>query len=229
MGRESRYGLLVSSQMLIREGLKNLIATVDTDIVVVDAASVSGLLAKLDGIENVALIILEAPRVEADRVVGIGPLRAKFPDARLIFFGDSNEPRDVLGTVEFGADGYIPSSLDYESAAKALRFMMSCKDCVSLILFANAHTARSRTTSTGNGTLLADRTIFTGDPSQPLTPRELSVLSLLAKGHTNNQIAHDLKIRPSTAKAHLLNLRRKLGAANRTEAVFIAQRQGMSL
>ena len=219
----------MSSQTLVREGLKNLVSSVDTDIVILDASSLSGLLAKLDGIENVALIIVDAPMIKADQVVGIGPLRAKYPDARLIFLGDSNEPRDVLGAVELGADGYIPSSLNYESAANALRFMMSCKDCVSLILVASAHTARSRKIGSGDAPVSADPSITSGDSSQPLTPRELSVLSLLAKGHTNDQIAHDLRIRPSTAKVHLLNLRRKLGAANRTEAVVIAQRQGMNL
>ncbi len=228
-GRETRYGLLVSSQTLVREGLKNLVSSVDSDIVVLDASSLSGLLAKLDGIGRVALIIVDAPMIKADRVVGIGPLRAKFPDARLIFLGDSNEPRDVLGTVELGADGYIPSSLDYESASDALRFIMSCKDCVSLILDADDLTARPRTIGSGDTLVTADPTTTSGDPSQPLTPRELSVLSLLAKGHTNDQIARDLKIRSSTAKVHLLNLRRKLGAANRTEAVVIAQRQGMNL
>jgi DNA-binding CsgD family transcriptional regulator len=60
-----------------------------------------------------------------------------------------------------------------------------------------------------------------------LTPRELEVLALVAKGRTNRQIGAALFISEKTASVHVTNLLRKLGVTNRTEAAAIAQRVGV--
>jgi len=59
-----------------------------------------------------------------------------------------------------------------------------------------------------------------------LTERELEVLRLTARGQTNAAIAHALTISERTAQGHLANILDKLGAANRTEAVLKAMKQG---
>jgi predicted ATPase/DNA-binding CsgD family transcriptional regulator len=63
--------------------------------------------------------------------------------------------------------------------------------------------------------------------SLDLTPRELAVLELLAKGQTNREIATALYISPSTAGVHVSNILRKLGAKRRVDAAGIAQRLGL--
>jgi DNA-binding NarL/FixJ family response regulator len=60
---------------------------------------------------------------------------------------------------------------------------------------------------------------------EPLTPRELEVLTLLGQGRSNSEIANALTIAPRTVKVHVQNILNKLGAGNRTEAVSIAVRQ----
>ena len=52
-----------------------------------------------------------------------------------------------------------------------------------------------------------------------LTPRELDVLRLLARGQTNLQIAHQLVVREGTIKYHVKNILRKMGATSRADAV----------
>lgn len=74
-----------------------------------------------------------------------------------------------------------------------------------------------------------------GDPSassgqalvEPLSPRELEVLRLLALGRTNRQIARQLVVTPGTVKAHTSHIYRKLDVANRTEAVARARQLGI--
>jgi DNA-binding CsgD family transcriptional regulator len=56
-------------------------------------------------------------------------------------------------------------------------------------------------------------------PEEPLSERELEVLALLASGRTNAEIARDLFVALGTVKSHVNNIYRKLGAANRAEAV----------
>ncbi len=62
---------------------------------------------------------------------------------------------------------------------------------------------------------------------QDLTPRELEVLRLLADGQSNKELADSLNISLATVKVHIANLREKLGALDRTQAVVIAYKKGI--
>jgi DNA-binding NarL/FixJ family response regulator len=57
-----------------------------------------------------------------------------------------------------------------------------------------------------------------------LTPQQFRVLGMLCAGRLNKQIGHDLQITEATVKAHMTVILRKLGAANRTQAVLLAGR-----
>ena len=63
--------------------------------------------------------------------------------------------------------------------------------------------------------------------AEPLTPREVEVLELLAEGMPNKAIAERLQISDQTVKFHVASLSGKLGAANRTDAVRRAVRRGL--
>jgi DNA-binding NarL/FixJ family response regulator len=65
------------------------------------------------------------------------------------------------------------------------------------------------------------------EPQTDLTPRELSVLELVATGMTNKQVGDQLYISQKTASVHLSRAMAKLGAANRTEVVSIAHDRGL--
>jgi LuxR family maltose regulon positive regulatory protein len=62
---------------------------------------------------------------------------------------------------------------------------------------------------------------------EPLSPRELEVLELIALGRTNREIAGQLVVSPGTVKAHTSSIYRKLDVANRTEAVARARQLGI--
>jgi two-component system, NarL family, response regulator YdfI len=64
-------------------------------------------------------------------------------------------------------------------------------------------------------------------PADPLTPREIEVLSLVADGLSNKAIAARLGISPQTVKFHVASISGKLGAANRTEAARRAIQRGI--
>jgi DNA-binding NarL/FixJ family response regulator len=67
----------------------------------------------------------------------------------------------------------------------------------------------------------------TSDFAEPLTPREIEVLELLAEGLANKAIAARLRISDQTVKFHVSSICGKLAAANRTDAVRRAIRQGL--
>ena len=60
-----------------------------------------------------------------------------------------------------------------------------------------------------------------------LSSRELEVLELLARGMSNKQIAHELRVADDTAKNHIKNILRKLGAQDRTQAATEAIQRGI--
>jgi len=61
----------------------------------------------------------------------------------------------------------------------------------------------------------------------PLSPRELEVLSLVADGYSNKEIGERLFVTEQTVKFHLANVFRKMGARNRTEAARSAMHKGL--
>ena len=62
------------------------------------------------------------------------------------------------------------------------------------------------------------------DPLQPLSPREREVLELIARGHSNRQIARDLAIGEQTVKTHVRSILTKLGLQDRVQAAIFALR-----
>ena len=62
------------------------------------------------------------------------------------------------------------------------------------------------------------------DPLQPLSPRERDVLRLIARGHSNRQIARDLAIGEQTVKTHVRSILSKLGLQDRVQAAIFALR-----
>lgn len=79
------------------------------------------------------------------------------------------------------------------------------------------------------GLVVFDPGIETGGGREPndLSPRELEVLDLLARGYTNKRLAEELAISENTVKFHVSAILAKLGAESRTEAVTVAARRGM--
>ena len=72
-----------------------------------------------------------------------------------------------------------------------------------------------------------DRDDIVSRIDEPLTPRELDVLNLIALGMPNKAIADRLGISDQTVKFHVAAIISKLGASNRTEAVRLAVRRGL--
>jgi len=128
------------------------------------------------------------------------------PHARSIVLTTYEGDEDIHQALAAGALGYIIKGMSHETLVDALRKVRSG------LRFLPPPIVRS----------LADRT-----PNSDLSPREREVLSLMAHGKSNKEIASDLGITEATVKCHVSVILLRLGVTDRTQAVIAALQRGL--
>jgi DNA-binding NarL/FixJ family response regulator len=190
---------------MIRAGLT---ATIDpeADMTVVASASTGreGLEQYRQHRPDVMLIDLKMP--EMGGVETIRTIRAEFPSAKIIVVSTYQGDEDIYRALEAGAVTYL---LKDTLAEKMIGVIREVAGGGRPILPEIAQQLTSRMFQTA------------------LTPREIEVLHLVAKGMRNKEIAGQLKISDETVQGHVKNILAKLAVHDRTEAVAVAVRRGI--
>jgi DNA-binding NarL/FixJ family response regulator len=120
------------------------------------------------------------------------------------------EQRHLRAALAAGARGFIPStSTNIQLAASAIRLVRQGGSFAPFDLMTSDKRGRTEAQES--------------EESKQLTPRENEVLSRLRRGQPNKIIAYELTLTESTVKVHIRNIMRKMGATNRTEAVYKSQ------
>jgi DNA-binding NarL/FixJ family response regulator len=193
---------------IVRAGLTGLVATQpDFELVCEAANGAEAIAVTLRTRPDVLLVDLQMPGVD-----GIGAIRAvlaELPLVRVLVLTTYDSDGDVLRAVEAGATGYLLKEAPSEELFRAIRATARGESALSPSV-ASRLVGRARRTN-----------------DQALSPRELEVLALVARGTSNKLIARDLRISETTVKTHLLHIFTKLGVDDRTAAVTLAMRRGM--
>ena len=156
---------------------------------------------------DVTLMDLQMPRLNG--VEAIEAIRARQPSARILVLTTYDTDADVLRAIEAGATGYLLKDTPREDLFRAIRVVARGESVL-------APTVATR---------LMTRVRV---PSQDsLSPRELEVLRLVAKGKANKEIGTALHISTATVKTHLIHIYAKLGVVDRTSAVTTALAKGI--
>ena len=188
----------------------------------------AGLRAMLEGEEirvvQEASSLMDLGRSSAEVVVVAGVHPAM--DARWGWREWTGEGPAVLFLVE-----------DAEGAERLLPSIAMSFPIYGVLLFeTSADALRAAVRALAEGLLVIDPRLMPGfgarlesleEPGEPLTPRELEILRLLAEGLANKEIAARLGIRERTVKFHISSIYRKLNAVNRAEAVRQGLRRGL--
>ena len=137
----------------------------------------------------------------------IRQLVAEFKPIPVIVLANTEDLSCVIKALEYGARGYIPSSVSIEV----------CVEAIKLAIAGGTFVPASSMMAVG-------RIIEQGEVSHPLsgmfTPRQAEVAMALRRGKANKIIAHELNLRESTVKVHIRNIMKKLRATNRTEVAY---------
>ena len=198
--------LIAEDQRIVREGLIALLedeAELTIAGVAADGQQAIELFEQLQ--PDVVLMDLQMPVVDGPKATS--RIRERAPDARILVLTTYATDEFIFTALRAGARGYLLKDASADELLAAIRAVYEGRT-----LLAPAVAER----------LVAG--VSTTAP-EPLTPRELEVLTLLGQGRSNSEIAEALTIAPRTVKVHVQNILGKLGASNRTEAVSMAVRQ----
>ena len=208
---EDRIRVLVADDHpMLREGLTAVLGTQPDFEVIGEAADGSEVVRLAQELRpDVILLDLEMPTL--DGVAALERLRDAGSGARTIVFTAYDADERILRSLRAGARGYLLKGAARTEIFDAIRTVHSGGS-----LLGPAVTSR-----------LLDHIEQGDERPEGLTPRELEVLALLARGLKNAQIAEELYISERTVKFHVSSILAKLGAGTRTEAARIAVRRGL--
>jgi DNA-binding NarL/FixJ family response regulator len=197
--------LSVDDHDLVRKGLAAILS-IEADLELVAAASSGAEALQLfrQHLPDVTLMDLRLADMSGSEVTVA--IRHEFPDARIIALTSYDGDQDIYRALEAGVRGYLLKEMVHTEVVKAIRVVHAGKR------FIPAEVAQQLTG------------FF---PDVALTPREVEVLSLVARGLGNKEVGDILGTAPGTVKAHVQNILSKLGAKDRTHAVTIALRRGI--
>jgi DNA-binding NarL/FixJ family response regulator len=204
--------LVADDHPMLREGLVAVLGTQPDFEVVGEAADgeeVARLAERLK--PDVILLDLEMPGV--DGVAALERLRDAGSEARAVVFTAYDTDERILGALRAGAQGYLLKGASRAEIFDAIRVIHSGGSLLQPVVTSKLLESMSRDEQR--------------EEIEPLTPRELEVLALLARGQKNAEIAGRLFISERTVKFHVSSILAKLGAGNRTEAVALATRRGL--
>jgi DNA-binding NarL/FixJ family response regulator len=204
--------LIADDHGIVRSGLRMLIERQsDMEVVAEADDGVAALESTQANRPDVAVLDVSMPRMTG--LQAAREIRAHVPDTRVLLLSMHDDERYFLEGLEAGAAGYVLKRAADTDLIGAVR------------------------TVAGGRTFLSDeaqRTLMDewleggrADPDDPLTPRELEVVKLIAEAFTNRQIAETLKLSEKTIESHRANVLAKLGMRDRVELVRYAIRRGL--
>ena len=199
--------LLVDDHAVVRRGLRGFLELLkDFDVVGEAENGREGVAAADRLVPDVILMDLLMP--EMGGLEAIAAIKEAHPEIEIVAVTSFIEEEKVTTALEAGASGYLLKDAEAEEVAQAIRAAyhgeVHLDPAVSRLL---AQRLRQRKDA---------------EPIEPLTAREKEVLSQLAKGASNKEIAYELGITERTARTHVSNILGKLALASRTQAALYA-------
>lgn len=200
---------------IVREGLVAILGT-QSDFLVVGQVGDGAEVVRMVTEKRPDVLLLDLEMPEMDGVEALRRLREAEVQVRVIVFTAFDTDERILGAVRAGAQGYLLKGVPREEVFQAIRVVHAGNSLLQPIVASRL----LRQVSQGN--------VSSVTGINALTPRELEVLRLLMRGLQNKEIASELVVTERTVKFHVSSILMKLGAGNRTEAVAIANKQGIN-
>jgi DNA-binding NarL/FixJ family response regulator len=200
--------LVVDDHPVVRSGLIGMLDIEDDLEIVGEAGDGEEAVARVaDLAPDVVLMDLRMPRL--DGAGATARIVASHPSSRVLVLTTYDSDADIVRAVEAGATGYLLKDTPRTVLVDAVRAAARGETVLAPPVAAR----------------LVSR--LRAPAPEALTPREVQVLSLVARGLSNGEIGRELLIGEATVKTHLLRAFAKLGVDDRTRAVTVAMERGI--
>lgn len=200
---------------LFREGLKQLLETVE-DLTVVGEASTGRQAVLLVEKHRPDVVLMDISMPEMDGIEATETIVARGLNTPVIVLTMYADDEYAIHAIRAGAKGYLLKSSRSDEVIRAIRLAAAGGSAIDPALGAVLMREFQR---------LLNRS--PGETKQQLSSREQQFLELLVRGHNNRQIASELELAESTVKNNLSALFQKIGVRDRTQAVLYAISNGL--
>ncbi len=212
--------LIVDDHALFRHGLSLTLSELFDKPLITEAGSADEAIELVSGKKRFDLVLFDLVMPGMNGFEGIRFLREHLGNVPIVVVSSSEDVVDMKFAFDCGARGYVPKS----SAAQLL------KHALPLVLAGEMYVPAM---ALGRDDIVAAQPVPDQKPEFPvsptakaMTPRQIEVLKLLAKGQSNKEIARNLGMLDSTVKVHVKAILQKLGVKNRTQAAIAGIQQG---
>lgn len=206
--------LIVDDHLVVREGLQ-LILSLEADIAVVGEAADGATAVRLAGELQPDVVLMDLRMPGMDGLEAIGYIRAQWPEIAIIILTTYNEDDLLRQGLQAGARSFLLKDTDRETLFRTIRAAARGETLLQPEILQRALHPQPAERET---TVVAD---------ESLTEREMMVLTAVARGDRNKEIAQQLGVAERTVKAHLTNIYNKLGVESRAEATAVALQRGI--
>jgi DNA-binding NarL/FixJ family response regulator len=200
--------LIADDHPVVRAGLQGMLAS-QPDFELVGEASTGEEAVAMASHLHPDVVLMDLRMAELDGAAATAHIRAQHPKMAVLVLTTYESNADILRAIEAGATGYLLKDTPRDELFAAIRTVAQGK-----AVLAPAVAMR----------LLRQRQM---PAAEALSVRELEVLTQVARGASNKEIARILHLSEATVKTHLIHLFGKLGVADRTAAVTIALERGL--
>jgi DNA-binding NarL/FixJ family response regulator len=211
--------LVVDPRTLLAAGVREVLDSEDDIEVVAQTSSPAEAIAVV-GKAAPDVILVNLPPDEPAAAEAARQLRREAPHSAIVVLGGEDDDASIVEALEVGATGHVGERAERAELVATIRRVAEGNDPLKDEISGRPDLIE-RIVDVVRQAFIAERL-----PANPLTPRELEILRLIASGERNQEIAAHLGIGVQTVKNQVTTVMHKLGAPNRTRAVTYAVRQG---
>jgi DNA-binding NarL/FixJ family response regulator len=222
MGDKKISVMIVDDHPLFRQGLRRVIEAEDDMEVIIevgDGEEALRLAQKM--VPDVIMMDVNIPTMNGLQVTR--SLKAILPNIGVIMLTAYHDDEQIFHAIKAGAGAYYPKDVTPRKLIEAIRQVSQGNYVIDDNVLAKSQVASWLLKQ------FDQISAFGGSPDElfvPLSPREMEILQLIARGYSNKEIAHELGISRQTVKNHMTSILRKLSVNDRTQAALYALRRG---